>query len=71
MQLNFFYSITKPPQNGMSQYPSYYIPPVYSKELQTALIKNGEVNKLAHIPIKAALIDQTCSTIHDPAVKYV
>ncbi|XP_044758942.1 28S ribosomal protein S7, mitochondrial [Coccinella septempunctata] len=56
------------PHNGMSQYPSYYVPPIYKKELQNALIKDGEIQKLTHIPIKAALIDQTCSATHDAEV---
>ncbi|XP_072394589.1 small ribosomal subunit protein uS7m isoform X1 [Diabrotica undecimpunctata] len=55
-------------QNGMSQYPSYYIKPVYIKESQNDLIKSGEVQKIAHLPTRAALNDQTCSLSYDPLV---
>ncbi|XP_057664710.1 28S ribosomal protein S7, mitochondrial [Diorhabda carinulata] len=55
-------------QNGMSQYPSYYIKPVYIKEAQEELIKSGEFQKLSHLPTRAALSDQTCSLAHDPLV---
>ncbi|XP_018563871.1 28S ribosomal protein S7, mitochondrial [Anoplophora glabripennis] len=55
-------------QNGMSQYPSYYIQPVYKKEAQEDLVRIGEAQKLAHIPIRAALSDQTSSQTQDALV---
>ncbi|CAH1115984.1 unnamed protein product [Phaedon cochleariae] len=55
-------------QNGMSQYPTYYIPPVYKKDAQEELIKSGEATKLVHIPTRAALSDQTSSLAHDDLV---
>lgn len=55
----------------MSQYPSFYVKPVHRKEQQEELTKTGEIQKLAHIPTRAALNDQTCSEFHDDAVKYV
>lgn len=55
----------------MSQYPSFYINPVYRKEEQESLGKTGELQKLTHIPTRAALNDQTCSETHDSAIKYV
>ncbi|CAG9857093.1 unnamed protein product [Phyllotreta striolata] len=54
--------------NGMSQYPTYFIQPVYKKESQEELIKSGELQKLTHLPTRAALVDQTCSASHDPLV---
>ncbi|KAL3272865.1 hypothetical protein HHI36_014326 [Cryptolaemus montrouzieri] len=56
------------PHKMMSQYPSYYISPIYNKDIQSAMTKAGETQKLAHIPTRAALIDQTCSLTHDPEV---
>lgn len=55
----------------MSQYPNYYIQPVYKKETQEELIKSGEAQKLSHIPTRAALSDQTSSPSQDALVKYV
>lgn len=55
-------------QNGMSQYPKYYEKPVYNSSLQNELIKTGEIQKLVHVPIRAALVDQTCSQLHDEKV---
>ncbi|KAF2900932.1 hypothetical protein ILUMI_05255 [Ignelater luminosus] len=52
-------------RNGMSQYPSYYIKPIYKKETQEEMYKSGEVQKMTHIPTRAALNDQTCSVFHD------
>lgn len=53
----------------MSQYPSYYIQPVPKKEVQEELIKSGEIQKLVHMPTRAALNDQTCSYMQDDLVK--
>lgn len=52
----------------MSQYPSYYIKPVYKKEMQEEMEKIGEAQKLKHIPTRAALIDQTSSYMEDPKI---
>lgn len=57
-------------QNGMSQYPSYYIKPFYRKEKLDEMIKSGEAEKYAHIPTRAALAEETSSVSHDPLVKY-
>lgn len=56
-------------QNGMSQYPSYYIKPVYRKEQQEEMYQTGEAEKLVHIPTRAALSSDTCSAFHDPEVR--
>lgn len=53
----------------MSQYPNYYIRPVFKKEKQQELEKEGEITKIAHVPIRAALNDQTCSIMHDDAIR--
>lgn len=53
----------------MSQYPSYYIKPIYKQETQEEMYKSGEGQKLAHIPVRAALNDQTCSVFHDELLK--
>lgn len=55
----------------MSQYPSYYVQPIYRKEDQEQMRESGEIQKLAHIPTKAAFNDQTCSQYHNTLVKYV
>lgn len=53
----------------MSQYPQYYIKPVYRKEDQEKIFKNNEAQQYTHIPTRAALPDQTCSLTHDPDVR--
>ncbi|XP_060523332.1 small ribosomal subunit protein uS7m [Cylas formicarius] len=55
-------------QNGMSQYPNYYVQPVYKKETQEELTKSGELYKYTHVPTRAALNDQTSSASNDPLV---
>ncbi|KAI4456273.1 ribosomal protein s7 [Holotrichia oblita] len=55
-------------QNGMSQFPSYYIKPIYQKEAQDELVKNNEAQNYAHLPVRPALVDQTCSLTHDPKI---
>jgi small subunit ribosomal protein S7 len=52
----------------MSQYPSYYIKPVHKKEAQEELEKSREVQKLVHVPTRAALNDQSCSYTQDDLV---
>lgn len=66
--LNYDFSIYSS-QNAMSQYPTYYIKPIYIKEEQNELLKSGEAKKLAHIPTRAALNDETSSLSHDPLLK--
>lgn len=53
----------------MSQYPTYYIRPIFKKEKQNEIDKEGEASKYTHLPIRAALNDQTCSIMHDDAVR--
>lgn len=55
----------------MSQYPKYYIKPVFKKEAQEELIKSGEAEKITHVPTRPPLNDQTCSLAHDDLAKYV
>lgn len=62
--------VFRTPQNDMSQYPSYYIEPVFRKEKQNKLEDEGEISKIAHIPIRAAKVDQTCSIMHDDHIRY-
>lgn len=59
------------PQNDMSQYPSYYVDPVFKKQKQEEMVESNEIAKMAHIPIKAARVDQTCSVLHDDLVRFV
>ncbi|KAJ8923202.1 hypothetical protein NQ315_001756 [Exocentrus adspersus] len=54
--------------NGMSQYPSYYIQPIYKKEEIEKLVKTGEAQKLSHLPTRAALVDQSSSHTQDDLV---
>lgn len=55
----------------MSQYAEYYIRPIFKKQEQTELEKSGEIQKLAHLPTRAALNDQTSSLNQDDLVKLV
>lgn len=48
-----------------SSYGPYFVNPHVSKDKQEELIKSGEAEKLAHIPIKAALNYETSSVFHD------
>jgi small subunit ribosomal protein S7 len=52
----------------MSQYPSHFVEPVYRKEKQAIIVQSGEAVKLAHIPIKAARNNETCSIFHDDMI---
>lgn len=49
----------------MSQYGPHFIEPVFKKDKQSHLIETGEASKLAHIPIKAARNNDSCSVFHD------
>lgn len=53
-------------QNGMAIYPSFYLEPVFRKEVQQELVKSGEITQYAHIPVKPALNHYTCSASYDP-----
>lgn len=55
----------------MSQYPKFYVKPIYRKEKQEELFETGEAQKLKHVPTRAALNDQTSSPFHDEHVTYV
>lgn len=55
-------------QNGMSQFPKYYIEPVYKKEELKELEKSGDIDRLAHLPTKPASSDSTCSFKQDPNI---
>ncbi|XP_076644098.1 mitochondrial ribosomal protein S7 [Halictus rubicundus] len=52
-----------------SLYPSTYIKPVYKKEDQNQLNKSEEREKVAHLPIRAALTSDTASEFHDEVVR--
>ncbi|KAF5282472.1 hypothetical protein FQR65_LT14280 [Abscondita terminalis] len=52
----------------MSQYPKYYIKPIFKPDVQDDMIKSGEAQKLAHLPTRAALNDQTSSVYHDDLI---
>lgn len=56
-------------QNAMSQYPKYFIKPIYKKEIQKEMVKTGEAQKLAHVPTRAALNDETSCSSHDALIK--
>lgn len=51
-----------------SQYPKYYVEPVYQPKVLEDLYTTGEAQKLIHLPIKAALSSQNASINHDPLV---
>jgi small subunit ribosomal protein S7 len=52
----------------MSQYPTSYIEPIYKRHQQEHVIESGEYKKLIHMPIKAALNNQSSSIFHDERV---
>lgn len=49
----------------MSVYNPHFVDPVYKKQKQAEMERSGEAAKMAHIPIKAALNNETCSVFHD------
>lgn len=53
----------------MSQYGKMFQQPVFKHEEQKELEETGEADRLAHLPIRAALNDATCSVFHDPLVR--
>nr|CAD7410493.1 unnamed protein product [Timema poppensis] len=57
------------PSRSYSQYAPYFIEPIFKKEKQEELYKTGEVEKISHVPIKAALNDQTSSVFYDEQVR--
>jgi small subunit ribosomal protein S7 len=54
--------------SNMSQYSKHFIDPIFKKDEQEALIKSGEVSKIAFMPIKAPRNNDTCSVFHDHRV---
>lgn len=68
--INLYSSLIKH-KNGIvcySQYPKYFIEPVYQPKVQEDLSKSGDLQKLIHLPIKAALSSQNASINHDPLI---
>ncbi|ENN76447.1 28S ribosomal protein S7, mitochondrial [Dendroctonus ponderosae] len=55
-------------QNGMAIYPSFYIDPIFRKEVQQELVQSGEIDQYAHLPTKPAANNQTCSLTFDPDI---
>ncbi|XP_047108954.1 28S ribosomal protein S7, mitochondrial isoform X1 [Schistocerca piceifrons] len=56
-------------QASFSSYAPYFIDPVFKQNEQNRLIEEGEAQKLSHLPVKAALNDQTSSVFHDDIVR--
>lgn len=52
----------------MSQYSSHFVEPVFGKKKQAELYESGEISKIAHVPIKAARNNDTCSIFFDERV---
>ncbi|XP_055542187.1 28S ribosomal protein S7, mitochondrial [Wyeomyia smithii] len=56
------------PRVTMSQYGPQFVEPVFKKETINALKESGEIERVAHVPIKAARNNDTCSVFHDDLV---
>ncbi|XP_019525396.2 small ribosomal subunit protein uS7m [Aedes albopictus] len=56
------------PAAAMSQYGPQFVEPVFKKETLTAMEESGEISKIAHVPIKAARNNDSCSVFHDDLV---
>lgn len=52
----------------MSQYGPQFVEPVFKKQSIAALQESGEIKNIAHVPIKAARNNDTCSVFHDDLV---
>lgn len=53
----------------MSQYPKTFQEPVFKHEKQKELDETGELSKLSHLPIRAALNDATSSVFHNERLR--
>lgn len=53
----------------MSQYPNTFQPPVFKHEKQKELEETGELAKLTHLPVRAALNDATSSVFHNDRLR--
>uniref|UniRef100_A0AAG5DUB8 Small ribosomal subunit protein uS7m n=1 Tax=Anopheles atroparvus TaxID=41427 RepID=A0AAG5DUB8_ANOAO len=56
------------PVARMSQYGPHFIQPIINKQEIDALQETGDLSKISHVPIKAALNNQTSSVFYDPLV---
>lgn len=54
--------------NNYSQFAKNFVDPVYKKDEQEAMIKSGEIAKIAYLPIKPPRNNDTCSVFHDHRV---
>ncbi|KAH0540870.1 28S ribosomal protein S7, mitochondrial [Cotesia glomerata] len=52
-----------------SVFPPSYVKPIFKKDQQALLQETGEADRLAHVPIKPAFHDETCSEFHDPIAR--
>lgn len=53
----------------MSQYPKTFQQPVFKHETQKELEETGELAKLTHLPVRAALNDATSSVFHNEQLR--
>lgn len=53
----------------MSQYPKTFQTPVFKHEQQKELEETGELEKLSHLPVRAALNDATSSVFHNEKLR--
>uniref|UniRef100_A0A182JVL6 Small ribosomal subunit protein uS7m n=1 Tax=Anopheles christyi TaxID=43041 RepID=A0A182JVL6_9DIPT len=56
------------PAARMSQYGPHFIEPIVSREKIDELQKTGDLSKISHVPVKAALSNQNSSLFYDPLV---
>jgi hypothetical protein len=52
-------------------YGPQFVEPVFKREEQESMYESGEIEKILHVPVKAARVDATCSVFHDDLVRYV
>jgi hypothetical protein len=55
--------------NAYSMYGPQFVEPVYKKEKQKSMYESGEAENILHVPVKAALVDATCSVFHDDLIR--
>ncbi|XP_058815948.1 small ribosomal subunit protein uS7m [Topomyia yanbarensis] len=56
------------PSATMSQYGPQFVQPVFKKENIAALEESGEIAQIAHVPVKAARNNDSCSVFHNDLV---
>lgn len=67
----YFYRVKVSNYRFYSVFPSYYVKPVVSKDVQKAMEATGETHIMSHSLIKPAFSNETSSEFYDAEVRFV